>query len=194
MIRLTRISGRALVVLILFSAEGVAQVALEFASRSFLSDRRAVQPGDIVTVIVTEAASASTTARTRTDKEEDVGFEIRRRAGTGSSWRGGWDTDYEGGGEIARSGRLLARITTEVVDVTPAGHLVVSGEQLIELNNEAQRIRVSGIVRADDIESDNTVPSWRLHDAQIEFVGQGVLGKAQRPGPISRLLSFFRVN
>ena len=183
-----------LLTLVFFSLDIAAQITAGHESRSFVSDRRAAQPGDIVTVIVTESASATTTARTRTDKDEVVGFDVRRRGSQGTRWRGGWDADYEGGGEVARSGRLLARITTEVVQVTSSGHLLVSGEQLIELNSEAQRIRVRGIVRAEDIEADNTVPSWRLYDAQIEFVGNGVLGRAQRPGPISRLLGVLRVN
>ena len=56
---------------------------------------------------------------------------------------------------------------------------------------EKQKIRVTGLVRPDDISSDNTIPSWRVADANIQLLGDGILTKKARPGVLTWLLSLF---
>jgi flagellar L-ring protein FlgH len=69
--------------------------------------------------------------------------------------------------------------------------MVVRGEQDIQVNNERQRIRLEGTVRPEDIGPDNTIPSWRVGGAHIEFTGKGLLGNKQSPGLLTRILSWF---
>jgi flagellar L-ring protein precursor FlgH len=69
----------------------------------------------------------------------------------------------------------------------------VSGEQLIKVNDERQEIVLSGRVRPIDIAENNTVVSSRLADARISYVGDGVLGEKQRPGILTRILSWLRI-
>jgi len=80
-----------------------------------------------------------------------------------------------------------------VVDVAPNGDLVVAGQQLIEVNEEKQEIKLEGRVRAVDVSESNTVLSTRLADAKIWYVGDGLLGEKQRPGILTRILSWLRI-
>jgi flagellar L-ring protein precursor FlgH len=64
----------------------------------------------------------------------------------------------------------------------------VTGEQLVEINDETQRIRLEGRVRPQDITENNSVLSSRLSDAKISYVGDGVLAERQKPGWLARLL------
>lgn len=161
---------------------------------SFVADRRALAQGDVLTVLVVESASATTEASTRTTKEESVNANLTRGVGDRDEWGVGWDRDYSGGGRIERTGRLLARITATVVAIDASGQLVLRGQQEISVNDETQRIVLNGTVRPEDVAADNTVPSWRLNNAEIEFVGRGVLGRAQRPGLIARILGFLGID
>ena len=104
----------------------------------------------------------------------------------------GFDSKFAGGGQIERSGTLLARLSVRIDAVDANGNFLVSGEQLIVINNEKQKIRVSGIVRPDDVSADNTVPSWRVAGREHRAAGQGnPRTKRPRPGILTRLLSLF---
>ncbi len=165
-----------------------------YQDRSFFADRTAYRPGDVLTVLVTEVASASSTARTRTDKDESAFARFAEDNILRRRWDTGIGSDFNGGGDIERTGRLLARIAVVVERVDAQGNLFIRGDQEIHLNNERQRIQLEGSVRAQDIEPDNTVPSWRVSGARIDFVGKGVLARRQRPGLFTRILEFFRLN
>jgi flagellar L-ring protein precursor FlgH len=100
---------------------------------------------------------------------------------------------FSGGGSIQRSGRLLAQVTAVVQAVYPNGLLHVKGEQIIELNSEKQEIRLEGNVRPIDITDGNTILSTRIADARISYIGDGVLGEKQRPGILTRFLTWLGI-
>ena len=77
-----------------------------------------------------------------------------------------------------------------MLSVESNGDLLVSGEQLLRVNDERQEIVLSGRVRQSDIGENNTIVSSRLADARISYVGDGALGEKQKPGIISRVLSW----
>jgi flagellar L-ring protein precursor FlgH len=133
---------------------------------AFATDHRAFRPGDSLTVIVTEIASATST---------------------------GLGNNFQGGGKTERTGKLLAKITVTVQSIDELGSLNIKGAQTIDVNNERQSIMMTGRVRPQDIESDNTVVSSRITDAHIEYIGDGVLNEQQRPGILTRLLSWLRI-
>lgn len=166
---------------------------LQGATRSLFADRTAYRPGDVLTVLITEVASASTTARTRTDKDESAAARFAEDGLLRRSWDTGIRSDFDGGGDIERSGRLLARLAVVVERVDAQGNLYIRGDQEIHLNNERQRIQLEGSVRVEDIGPDNTVPSWRVSGARIDFVGKGVLARRQRPGLFTRILELFHI-
>jgi len=184
--------SRCLCLLLSVAAIGSAWAADPVsAPRSLFADRRAHEQGDVLTVLITEVASVSASAQTRTNKAESANANLLQRDGEMQLANVGIEGKFAGGGQIERSGTLLARLSVHVDQVDANGNLLVSGEQLIVINNEKQHIRFSGVVRADDVSADNTVPSWRVTGANIELLGQGILAKKQRPGLLTWLLSLF---
>lgn len=161
------------------------------APRSLFSDRRAHLPGDVLTVMVTEVASVSQSAQTRLNKGENASANLLQRDGEMQLANVGFDSAFAGGGRMERSGTLLARLSLHVDAIDPNGNLLVSGDQFIVINNEKQKIRVSGVVRPDDITADNTIPSWRMAGTHIELLGHGILTKKASPGILTWLLSLF---
>jgi flagellar L-ring protein FlgH len=159
--------------------------------RSFFADRRAYDRGDVLTVVISEVASVATRARTETGKQEAASGSLLDANGDLDEVSADFNTSFAGGGQIERSGRLLATLTVTVNGVDESGNLEVSGSQVIVVNNEEQHIRLTGVVRPEDIGPDNTVSSRRVGRARIELVGDGLLARKQRPGLISRLLQLF---
>jgi flagellar L-ring protein precursor FlgH len=162
--------------------------------RSLYADQKAYRAGDILTVIITETASASATARTRADKSDSVAGEIRQPDERPWNIELGFSNDFTGGGEVQRAGRLIGRLAVLVEDIDEYGNLRVRGEQDIEVNNEKQRIALTGIVRPQDISPDNTVASWRIASAHIDFLGKGILARKQSPSLITKLFDLFGLN
>jgi flagellar L-ring protein precursor FlgH len=194
---LPNVAGGIVLALMLCGANADAQQAQAQApllQRSLFADRRAVQPGDVLTVLITEVATASTTARTSTDKADHVGGDVHHPSATPWHIDLGFDNDFSGGGQVQRSGRLLGKIVVRVETVDTNGNLAIYGEQDIAVNNERQRIVLRGLVRGDDVAPDNTVPSWRIADAHIEFKGDGILARKQSPGLLSKLFDLFGLN
>lgn len=162
--------------------------------RSFFADHRAHSPGDILTVLIVEAASATESAQTSTTKSDGLSASVSSPAHVGQQWQGSLGDDFTGTGQIQRSGQLVAQLSIVVDRIDDNGNLWVSGEQEIVINGERQKIRLKGMVRPDDIGPDNTVPSWRVSHAQIAFVGKGVLAGSQSPGLITRILRWLRLD
>jgi flagellar L-ring protein precursor FlgH len=182
-------------VLVLSVASTHAQQAdAPLLQRSLFADRKAQRAGDKLTVVITEAASATATARTRADKEESVFGKINQPDERPWNLDLSFGNDFEGGGQIQRSGRLLGKLTVVVQSVDAQGNLGVVGEQDIRVNNEQQRIALSGVVRPEDIGPDNTVASSRIANARIDFKGEGVLARKQSPGLMTKLFDLFGLN
>jgi len=154
-------------------------------------DRRAFRLGDSLTVLVFESSSASANANTETAKNGSVGVGVESSK---PEWVGNaklkLSEDLTGRGKISRSGKLAAQITVTVQSITPNGDLQVAGKQLIHVNDEKQEITLKGRVRPQDISEANTVVSSRLADASISYLGEGVLAEKQKPGIITRFLSW----
>jgi flagellar L-ring protein precursor FlgH len=187
-----RTSGAALLLVLALPGARADSLYAAQTYRPLVADRRAHQPGDSVTILVYENSSATTAADTALRRKTELGLQ----AGLHTPGRHVSDeaslaanSDFSGGGTIQRSGKLLAQLTVNVSGVAPNGDLLVSGEQLIEVNNDRQQIRVEGRVRPLDISDANTVLSSRLADARISYAGSGgELAARQKPGFLSKLL------
>jgi len=158
--------------------------------RSLIADRRAALPGDIVTVLVYENSTASSSADTSTNTSFGLEGSVTTMADTHHAPKAQLGDSYGGRGQIQREGRLLAQLSTTVTKVWPNGDLSVSGEQTININGEKTRIRLRGKVRPVDISQANTVLSNRLADAQIDYVGDGYVTERTRPGLIPRVMAW----
>jgi flagellar L-ring protein FlgH len=170
---------------------GAAPAAMRRAADSFIADRKARRVGEIVTVIIVEDARVSQTARTKADRDQTLSGQLLQKDSEVQRWDGSLSTEYEGGGSIERSGRLLGRLAVVVLRVDDFGNLRVRGEQDILVNGERQEMRLEGIVRPEDIGADNTIPSWRITGARISLIGRGFLSRKQSPGIVQRLIALF---
>ena len=169
-------------------ASAVGSLYREDQFQSLTSDRRGVKVGDLVTVQIFETSSAASTADTRSDRTADVGVEV---AGTQRRLRrsASVSNDMQGQGRTERSGKLLAQVTVTIQEILPNGDLRLAGDQMLEINDERQQIRLEGRIRPIDVQENNLVVSSRLADAKISYLGTGVLGDKQKPAWWQRLVT-----
>jgi flagellar L-ring protein precursor FlgH len=156
---------------------------------SMSTDRRATEVGDVLTVVIFQAAQSTTEAQNSSRKATDLSGHI---SGGHLSESGelGFGGGYTGHGAVTRSEKLIAQITLNVLQVLPNGDLVIGGEQWLKVNGERTRIGVRGRIRTADIGPDNSVASNRIADAQIDYDGRGFVSRSAKPGLINRIFSF----
>ena len=190
--------GMALCLAMGLIAQGHAQARAEdggtmFNHRSYralVADQKALRIGDALTVLIQESASASSSVDAKASRGQEVGLRGQTLGQEGRGISGGTSSSSEGGGQVARSGRVAAQITVTVTDVLSNGELVVGGQQTVDLNGEAQIISVNGRVRPRDISDNNAVLSSRLADARIRYVGEGYLADKSQPSVWSRIVTW----
>jgi len=180
----------ALAALVLASPATAGSLYKPGTFQPYTSDLRPRHVGDLITVMVYESASASTAANTSAGRDAAIGWETRL---PGKGYLGALKTSnqMDGGGRTAREGRVLAQITVAIQEITEHGDLVVAGEQVLDINDERQQIRVEGRVRARDVSDANVVLSTRIANARISYAGQGDLANVQRPAWWQRFLTLF---
>lgn len=92
------------------------------------------------------------------------------------------DNSLEGSGSAERSGELSGTLTAVVTDVYSNGYLRIKGRKAMTVNEEVQYLQVTGVVRPEDVNRDNVVPSSRIANARMGYVGEGVLARQQDEG------------
>lgn len=166
-----------------------------YFSGSLFADHRAKNVGDVVTVLIVEYSSASSSADSKTSKNSSHGYNINGGAGTGAytpmyglnaQRKGGFDN----GAATSRSGQLTGKVTAEIMEITPQGNLVISGKRLATVNGEEEDITIAGTVRPEDVRADNTVYSFNVANANISYSGRGMVDKGQKPGMITRFMQW----
>ena len=159
---------------------------------SLYEDQKARRPGDLVTVIIVEQAQARQNANTAAGKNSDVS--VGPGMGVLSDliplFKLGGGATYRSDGVTTRGGSLTAKLTTQVVESLPNGVLRIEGRQKIVINGEEQEIVISGLVRSRDVAPDNTVLSTFVADAEIAFVGSGIVADKNNPGILTRLFNW----
>jgi flagellar L-ring protein precursor FlgH len=169
---------------------------------SIFSDRKAENIGDIVTVLISEQASASKEASTQTDRTTNMSASIPNFFGLENDdiWNGHNPIDlnnlvnadftngFDGNGTTTRKEDLNASLTTQVVGRYPNGQLKIRGGKEVMVNNEVQVIFLTGIVRPVDITAANTVSSDKILNARISYTGKGAISDKQEPGWMMRIL------
>jgi flagellar L-ring protein FlgH len=157
--------------------------------RSLVAEDKALRVGDVLTVIVQEAASATSSADLRSQRNFTVSAQLDTFNGTSYSAAAATDSASDGAGRTQRSGRLLAQLSVRVTEVGENGDLIVAGQQSLRINGEEQLITLSGIVRPRDIGENNTVLSSRIAQARIRFDGKGFVTDQSKPGWLARLFN-----
>lgn len=161
-------------------------------SWSLMQDRRAYRVGDILTVKLDESTQSSKQAKTNYGKKSDTelgvpevfGKSLDKLSGSVSGNR-----NFNGNATSAQQNMLRGSITVAVHQVLPNGVLVIRGEKWLTLNQGDEYMRVSGLVRSDDIERDNTISSQRIANARISYAGRGALSDANSAGWLTRFFN-----
>ena len=161
-------------------------------SRAFFKDQRAHQVGDILTVkvnITDKANIANETKRSR-DNKEDSGVDnffgksvlpITRAALPTRIFTADSNSSSDGKGSVDRQEALSTNVAGVVTQVLPNGNMVIEGRQEIRVNFEIRELIVAGVVRPEDIESDNTIDSAKIAQARIAYGGRGQITDVQQP-------------
>ena len=170
-------------------------------------DRKAFRVGDIITITLNERTQASKNANSNLQKDSSGTLGVPNLFGMAvapdnplrslsalgmtnnnlsldSSWNS--QRDATGSGQAGQSNSLSGSVTVTVAEVLPNGILAVRGEKWMTLNTGDELMRISGLVRADDISTDNTVSSTRVADARITYSGTSAFADASQPGWMSR--------
>jgi flagellar L-ring protein precursor FlgH len=161
-------------------------------SRAFFKDQRAAQVGDIVTVLVNMNDNANLkniTATDRTSKElggmaNFFGMETllpKTIADPAKLLSVNSNNGNVGTGQIQRNEAVTVRLAGVVTQVLPNGNLVVIARQEFRVNSELRELQVTGVIRPQDIASDNTVQHDRMAEARIAYGGRGQLTELQTP-------------
>jgi flagellar L-ring protein precursor FlgH len=162
-------------------------------SRAFFKDQRAHQTGDILTVTVNlndKAVIANETQRSRKN-DEDSGIDnffgantkipILNQKAPSRIFTADSSSSSDGKGSVNRSEALVTNVAAVVTQVLPNGNLVVEGKQEVRVNFEIRELIVAGIVRPEDIQSDNTIDSSKIAEARIAYGGRGQISDVQQP-------------
>ena len=160
-------------------------------------DLKARRVGDIITVILSEQTNASKRASTSTAKESTVDFSAPTLLGRGVTRNGAAilenaldaNRGFSGEADSTQSNSLSGNIAVTIVEVFSNGNLMIRGEKLLTLNQGSERIQFSGIIRAADVSTDNTVLSTQVANARIKYAGEGVLADANNPGWLTRFFN-----
>ena len=162
---------------------------------SLYTDRKAIQVGDVVTILLMEYSSGSNEASTNTGTQHtlDASSALSNSASILGSFgvKAGVNSDQKSNGNTTRAGSLRGKLSARVVEMLPNDQLKLEGARKVVINGEEQTTILSGVVRRTDILSDNTVFSYLMSDAAITYKGRGIVDQAQQPGLLSRAINWF---
>ena len=160
------------------------------------NDARAHRVGDILTISLVESTQASKKASTSTSKKDNTDIaaptilgHALKVGGKAADISTSGNRSFDGSGDSSQSNQLTGSITVTVAQRLSNGNLLVRGEKMLTINQGQELIRISGIVRPQDILQDNSVPSTRVADAQIAYTGKGSLADANTQGWLSRFFN-----
>jgi len=160
------------------------------------TDPRAHRVGDILTILLVESTQASKKASTSTDKTDKTAIDAPTILGQALSIGGKAGSigtnaarSFAGDGTSSQSNQLTGQITVTVAQRLSNGNLEIRGEKWLTINQGQELVRISGLVRPQDIGQDNTVASTRVADARIAYTGRGSLADANTQGWLSRFFN-----
>lgn len=169
--------------------------------RGLFEDNTASRMGDMLVIRIDERDSASRDASSKLQKKSDTNYAVPSAFGLMAALQAKYpdldpaklfsqtaDNNFDGSGKLARKGSLSATLPVRIRKVLGNGDLFVEGTKVVLVGQEEHHIYVSGIVRRADIAADNSVPSSRVAEAEIEYTGRGDVSDQQRQGWLNRLM------
>ncbi len=167
----------------------------------YFSDPKARHVGDMVTVLVSESASAvrklgtdkSRSSSRKTSINAFLGYE-KSLAAKNPNFTPSTaidlsnDNSFKGSGDTSNSDTLTATVTAVVTKLYPNGNMEIRGRRQVTINQEPQELVFTGVIRPMDVAPDNTIPSSKVAQAQISYGGGGELATVTHEGWFSRTL------
>lgn len=161
------------------------------------SDSKAHRVGDIISVILSESTQAQKNAKTELKKDNSgalnptigLGGKAVNLGGQSIQLGYGQTSNFKGDSKANQGNSLAGNISVHVLRVLPNGNLMIRGEKWMSLNNGDEYIRLTGIVRSQDISSSNTVTSSKVANARIQYAGTGTFADVQEQGWLSKFFS-----
>ncbi len=170
------------------------------SDRSMFADRKAGHSGDILTIVVSESVAAQSSQSTKSTRDSSISDALQTflypsvglHKGAMPSLSLSGKAAYDGGGDVSNNQSLTSRAAVLITDVLPNGNFVIEGARMVTFSGETQYVVLHGLVRADDVASDNTVQSSNIADARVEFISEGSLTDAQKRGWLAKLYEKLR--
>lgn len=177
-------------------AAGATTAAATPASNriSWFSDRRPLRVGDILTIVVDEGInSRDQQTNTATDiRSQDLSLNANVSAAAKLGPVKGFGTSANAtsraDGIANRDNTLATTISVRVTSIEPSGNAKIEGEKTVDANGSKQLVKVSGLVRPEDVGADNLVSSARIADAVITYKGKKI---SPKKGILGGILSIF---
>lgn len=175
-------------------AEGSLWTGNGYYSNLF-RDPKARFVNDMLTIVVSETTQAVASADAKNARSTNVtaGFDQLMGAEKGikelpTLVSGKGNSSFEGSGSTSRATVLQTTLTARVVDVLPNGYMVVEGMREIRVNNENQSVCLTGVVRPEDINPNNTIPSAAVAQMSVRVQGKGMVSQPIKPGWLYKIL------
>ena len=161
------------------------------------SDSKAHRIGDIISVILSESTQANKNAKTELKKENNAVLDpIVGLAGSPVTLNGqaiqfglNQNSKFKGDAKADQGNSLSGDISVHVLRVLPNGNLMIRGEKWITLNNGDEYIRLTGVIRAKDINSNNTILSTKIANARIQYAGTGSFADVNEQGWLTKFFN-----
>lgn len=169
---------------------------------TFFKDQRAKDIGDIITVMIDiadEAEIENETSRTRSSSEDAnlsrlLGMEQDLDAFLPEAVNDpatnllnpslsnfGADSSHAGTGTTEREEAIDVKLAALITQILPNGNMVIKGRQEVVVNFEKRILQVDGVIRPEDIATDNSIAYERIAEARIVYGGEGQLTDVQQP-------------
>lgn len=169
-------------------------------ANGLVADSRATNIGDLVTISITETAKASEIANTSTSRDSGVKVGINslfgislpmkafsdKEANVDTALEGTVGNVSQGQGKTERQSSFTSYLTTRVIQVLPNQNLMIQGQRHLRINNETEVVTLTGIVRPQDIDRNNIVPSTKVAEPRLMISGIGVVSDKQKVGWFQR--------
>jgi flagellar L-ring protein FlgH len=195
--------SKVIVIAMLLSHVAYADSLWSKDTPTLYNNARKFGVGDVITVIIQGQSVAVQEAGTNTSKQSGINADFYDMWDQYSintddndslrkmqNYRIGGGDSYRGTGATSRKSKVNAVMSAMVTEILENGNLVIVGEHSVNVNDETEIIRLSGIIRPEDISAKNDVPSHKIAHAQISVKGDGVVGAKQTPGIMSRMFNW----
>ncbi|MBR0151650.1 MAG: flagellar basal body L-ring protein FlgH [Synergistaceae bacterium] len=173
----------------------VAFPAVSFAgslwddNTNWFADSRPGRVGDIITVMVNESTGAKDEANMDIKKESS--YNVQDGTGILGFLRGltfGSNNSTKGDGSVERTHSANTTLACLVTEVLPNGNLIIEGTRDVRTSDEILQLQLTGVIRPQDVDSDNQISSRLIANAEIAVKGRGVISRTQKPGIVTQIL------